>query len=96
METFSCLRLARAAGLAGGTAPCTLNAANEVAVHAFLGGRLRFLDIAAVIEETLDELPGGPVHSFDSLAEADAEARRVAGELVHARTGARNRGLRTA
>jgi 1-deoxy-D-xylulose-5-phosphate reductoisomerase len=88
LETFSCLRLAREAGLAGGTAPCTLNAANEVAVHAFLAGRLRFIDIAAVIEETLDELPASPVHSFDSLVDADREARRRAGELVHARAGA--------
>jgi 1-deoxy-D-xylulose-5-phosphate reductoisomerase len=81
-ETFSCLRLARAAGIAGGTAPCTLNAANEVAVHAFLGGRLRFLDIAGVIEETLTELPGRPVHSFDALAAADGDARRVASGFV--------------
>jgi 1-deoxy-D-xylulose-5-phosphate reductoisomerase len=81
-ETFSCVRLARDAARAGGTAPCTLNAANEVAVHAFLRGRLRFLDIAAVIEETLGTLPPQPVHSFESLGEADAEARRVAGELV--------------
>ncbi len=80
--TFSCLRLAREAAVAGGTAPCTLNAANEVAVHAFLGGRLRFLDIAAVIEETLAGLPASAIHSFDSLAAADAEARRLAGELV--------------
>jgi 1-deoxy-D-xylulose-5-phosphate reductoisomerase len=88
VETFSCLRLARAAGIAGGTAPCTLNAANEVAVHAFLGGRIRFLQIAAVIEETLSRLPQGLVHSFDSLAQADAEARRVASELVQAHTSA--------
>ena len=88
LETFSCLRLAREAGLAGGTAPCTLNAANEVAVHAFLSGRLRFLDIAAVIEEVLVLLPAAPVHSFESLAQADGEARRVAGELVNARTRA--------
>jgi 1-deoxy-D-xylulose-5-phosphate reductoisomerase len=88
LETFSCLRLAREAGLAGGTAPCTLNAANEVAVHAFLSGRLRFLDIAAVIEEVLVRLPAAPVHSFESLAHADGEARRVAGELVQARTRA--------
>ncbi|HET9101855.1 MAG TPA: 1-deoxy-D-xylulose-5-phosphate reductoisomerase [Solirubrobacteraceae bacterium] len=86
-ETFACLRLAREAGRAGGTAPCTLNAANEVAVHAFLGGRLRFLDIAAVIEQTLSELPSGAIHSFDVLAAADGEARRVAGELVSARAG---------
>jgi len=81
-ETFSCARIARDAARAGGTATCTMNAANEVAVHAFLGGRLRFLDIAAVIEETLEQLPSQPVHSFDALGEADAEARRVAGELV--------------
>jgi 1-deoxy-D-xylulose-5-phosphate reductoisomerase len=88
IETFSCLRLAREAGVAGGTAPCTLNAANEVAVHAFLGGRLRFMEIAAVIEETLEELPSATVHSFDSLADADREARQLAGELVHARANA--------
>ncbi len=82
IETFACLRLARAAGVAGGTAPCTLNAANEIAVHAFLGGRLRFLQIAEVIEGTLTRLPERQVHSFDSLARADAEARRLAGELV--------------
>jgi 1-deoxy-D-xylulose-5-phosphate reductoisomerase len=72
------LRAARA----GGTSPCTLNAANEVAVHAFLGGRLRFLDIAVVIEETLARVPAMRLHSFDSLREADAQARRVAAELV--------------
>ncbi len=87
-RTFACLRLAREAALAGGTAPCTLNAANEVAVHAFLGGRLRFLEIAAVIEETLAQLPAKQVHSFESLGEADAEARRLAGELVAARATA--------
>ena len=84
-ETFACPRLAREAALAGGTAPCVLNAANEVAVHAFLAGRLRFLDIAAVIEETLERLPSKQVHSFNSLIDADAEARRVAGDLAAAR-----------
>ena len=88
LETFSCLALAREAGIAGGTTPCTLNAANEVAVHAFLGGRLQFLEIAAVIEETLAQLPSQRVHSFDTLADADADARRVAGELVRARAEA--------
>jgi len=87
-DTFACLRLAREAAQAGGTAPCTLNAANEVAVHAFLKQRLRFLDIARVIEETLAQLPAKQVHSFDSLADADAQARRVAGELVEARAAA--------
>ncbi|HEY1515487.1 MAG TPA: 1-deoxy-D-xylulose-5-phosphate reductoisomerase [Solirubrobacteraceae bacterium] len=87
-ETFSCVRIARDAARAGGTAPCTMNAANEVAVHAFLSGRLRFLDIAAVIEETLEQLPTQPIHSFDALGEADADARRIAGELVAERAPA--------
>jgi 1-deoxy-D-xylulose-5-phosphate reductoisomerase len=87
-ETFACLRLAREAARAGGTAPCVLNAANEVAVPAFLAGRIRFLDIAAVIEETLSRLPARQVHSFDSLAAADAQARSAATELVSARAAA--------
>ncbi|MEA2145990.1 MAG: 1-deoxy-D-xylulose-5-phosphate reductoisomerase [Solirubrobacteraceae bacterium] len=87
-DTFACLRLAREAAEAGGTAPCTLNAANEIAVHAFLAGRLRFLDIAAVIESTLQALPARTIHSFDSLADADADARRVAGDSVAARSAA--------
>ncbi len=87
-QTFACLRLAREAAVVGGTAPCTLNAANEVAVHAFLGGRLRFLEIAEVIEESLETLPSKQVHSFESLGDADAEARRLAGELVAARATA--------
>jgi 1-deoxy-D-xylulose-5-phosphate reductoisomerase len=85
-EAFPCLGLARAAATAGGTAPCVMNAANEVAVHAFLGGRLPFLGIPAVIAETLDELGSSPVHSFDSLYDADREAREVAEEAVLART----------
>ena len=59
-EAFPCLRLAREAAAAGGTAPCVLNAANEVAVHAFLNGRLDFLGIPAVIETALERLPGRP------------------------------------
>jgi 1-deoxy-D-xylulose-5-phosphate reductoisomerase len=81
-DAFPCLRLARDAARAGGTAPCVMNAANEVAVHAFLTGRLDFLGIPAVIEATLDRLPGGPVHAFESLYEADREARAVAAGLV--------------
>jgi 1-deoxy-D-xylulose-5-phosphate reductoisomerase len=83
LETFKCLRLARAAGIAGGTAPCTLNAANEVAVHAFLSGELSFLGIADVVEQTLEDLPARAVHSFDSLMDADLDARRVASGLIH-------------
>jgi 1-deoxy-D-xylulose-5-phosphate reductoisomerase len=82
--TFPCLRIAREAAVAGGTGPCVLNAANEVAVHAFLGGRLGFMGIPAVIERTLQRVGASRVHGFDSLYEADARARTVAGELVEA------------
>ncbi|HEX3691876.1 MAG TPA: 1-deoxy-D-xylulose-5-phosphate reductoisomerase [Solirubrobacteraceae bacterium] len=78
LEAFPCLRLAREAARAGGTAPCVLNAANEVAVHAFLAGRLPFLGIAEVIARTLDELGTEPVRAFESLYEADRGAREVA------------------
>jgi 1-deoxy-D-xylulose-5-phosphate reductoisomerase len=88
LEAFPCLALARAAAEAGGTAPCVLNAANEVAVHAFLAGRLGFTDIAAVIETTLECLPPAPVHAFESLYEADRAARAAAGEAVDARAAA--------
>ena len=76
--TFACLRLAREAALAGGTAPCVLNAANEVAVHAFLRGELSFTGIARVIESTLAELPARPVRHFCDLYEADTQAREIA------------------
>ena len=82
VETFRCLALAREAAIAGGTAPCVLNAANEVAVHAFLNGRLRFLDIPAVIERTLEMCASDPVRSFEDLYEADAEARAASRALV--------------
>ncbi len=72
VATFRCLALARAAGMAGGTAPCVLNAANEVAVGAFLDGRIGFLDIAAVVEEALEQVPPEPV----DLAGAGARRRR--------------------
>jgi 1-deoxy-D-xylulose-5-phosphate reductoisomerase len=84
-EAFPCLRLAREAAIAGGTAPCVLNAANEVAVHAFLEGRLSFLGIPAVIEAALERLPPGPVRAFESLYDADREARAVAAELIAVR-----------
>jgi 1-deoxy-D-xylulose-5-phosphate reductoisomerase len=82
LDTFPCLRLAREAGLAGGTAPCALNAANEVAVHAFLNGRLPFTGIAQVIEGVLDELGSRRVHDFEALYVTDAEAREIAAELI--------------
>jgi 1-deoxy-D-xylulose-5-phosphate reductoisomerase len=78
LDAFPCLRLAREAAEAGGTAPCVLNAANEVAVHAFLAGDLSFTGIPRVIESTLSELPAQPVRHFSDLYAADAQARDVA------------------
>jgi 1-deoxy-D-xylulose-5-phosphate reductoisomerase len=78
-ETFACLRLAREAGAVGGTAPCVLNAADEVAVEAFLAGRIPFTGIPEVIDKCLEAIPGGPVRHFEDLFDVDAAAR------VHAR-----------
>src|SRR5213080_1062569 len=78
LETFPLLALAREAGRRGGTYPCAYNAANEVAVAAFLAGRLPFLGIAEVVEEALAAADGAPARDLDELEEADAAARRVA------------------
>ncbi len=77
-DTFACLRLALEAGEAGGTAPTVLNAADEVAVAAFLDGQIPFTGIAAVIERILEQMPARPVTHFDDLFAADAEARERA------------------
>jgi 1-deoxy-D-xylulose-5-phosphate reductoisomerase len=82
LDAFPALRVAREAAVAGGTAPCVLNAANEVAVHAFLGGRIAFTRIAEVIEATLEKLGASPVREFDTLFEADRRAREVASEAL--------------
>ena len=86
-EAFPCLALARAAGEAGRTAPCVLNAANEVAVGAFLDGRLPFLGIPEVVERTLNAVEATPARDLDDLHAIDEEARRIASahtrELVH-------------
>src|SRR3954447_660750 len=81
-ETFPCLRLAREAASAGGTAPCVLNAANEMAVQAFLDGEIAFTAIAEVIERALDAHETKPVRHFSDLYKADAEARVGARELI--------------
>ncbi|HZO05369.1 MAG TPA: 1-deoxy-D-xylulose-5-phosphate reductoisomerase [Solirubrobacterales bacterium] len=88
LETFACLRLALEAGEAGGTAPCVLNAADEVAVAAFLAGEIPFTGIAAVIERVLGEMPARPVTHFEDLFETDAEARRRSEDHVRGLTPA--------
>jgi 1-deoxy-D-xylulose-5-phosphate reductoisomerase len=82
-DAFPCLRLAREAGKQGGTAPCVLNAANEIAVQAFLDGDLPFLGIAEVIERSLEAIPARPVGHFSDLIRTDSEAREQAAELIH-------------
>jgi 1-deoxy-D-xylulose-5-phosphate reductoisomerase len=81
-RTFPCLRLAREAAAAGGTAPCVLNAANEMAVQAFLDGEIGFTTIAEVIERALEAHEPGPVRHFSDLYRADAEARLEARALI--------------
>ena len=80
-DAFRCLALARAAGEAGGSAPCVLNAANEVAVAAFLAGQLPFLGIAEVVERTLEACDAPPARDVGDLVAVDAEARRLASGL---------------
>lgn len=82
LETFACLRLALEAGAAGGTAPCVLNAADEVAVAAFLAEQIPFRAIPAVIERVLEEMPARAVTHFDDLFAADVEARERSQEQV--------------
>ena len=83
-EAFPCLRLAREAAQAGGTAPCVLNAADEVAVHAFLSGELSFTGISRVVEDTLGALTARPLRHFSDLLGADAKAREHARCAVEA------------
>lgn len=77
-DAFPCLGLARQAGESGGTAPCVLNAANEVAVAAFLDGRLPFLGIAEVVESALETVDADSARDLDDLVQADAAARSAA------------------
>jgi 1-deoxy-D-xylulose-5-phosphate reductoisomerase len=74
-ETFRCLALARAAGVAGGLAPCALNAADEEAVEAFLAGRCRFSDIPALVGRALETCSAEPLTGLEQVYEADAAAR---------------------
>jgi 1-deoxy-D-xylulose-5-phosphate reductoisomerase len=82
LDAFPCLALARAAGEAGDTAPCVLNAANEVAVAAFLDGELPFLGIPEVVERTLAQIECPPARDLADLMEMDARGRRTASALT--------------
>lgn len=82
MDRFPCLALAYSAAREGGTVPAVLNAANEVAVEAFLSGRIGFTSIARVIEAVVDRHKKGPVHSLEDVLGADQWAREKAEEIV--------------
>ena len=85
LQRFPCLRLAQEAWRAGGTASTVLNAANEVAVHAFLDSRINFTAIAEVIESTLAEVTLREADSFEVILAEDALARTCANELIAAK-----------
>jgi len=82
LECFPLLRLAREAGGRGGTYPCAFNAANEVAVAAFLDGRIGFVEIAPLVEDALAQVDGAPARDVTELVQADEEARRLAGRRL--------------
>lgn len=81
-QRFPCLRLARQAAEAGGSAPAMLNAANEVAVSAFLERRIRYLEIASIIDEVLNREPVVAVNELDAVFAADAQARMLADQWL--------------
>jgi 1-deoxy-D-xylulose-5-phosphate reductoisomerase len=87
-DKFPSLGLARAAAQAGGTAPALLNAANEVAVQAFLDRRLNFVGIATVIDKVLQRLAPTPVNELGDVLDADAASRRMAASLIEPAHGA--------
>lgn len=78
LDRFPALRLAREALRAGGSAPITLNAANEIAVHQFLTGQLGFLEISETVEKTLEATPVSSIHTLEDVMQADEEARQKA------------------
>jgi len=82
LDRFPCLRLAFAAVKTGGTATAVLNAANEVAVEAFLQGQIRFTDIPVVVESALDGVPPSPAEALDSILRADQQARIFAASVI--------------
>jgi 1-deoxy-D-xylulose-5-phosphate reductoisomerase len=85
MANLPCLRLAREAADTGNSAPAVLNAANEIAVDAFLQGKIRFTDIAKVVEDTLSVMPESTVNDLENVLNIDNEARRIAGASLESR-----------
>lgn len=84
-QRFPCLHMARQAAQNGGTAPAMLNAANEMAVDAFLKGRIRFTEIASIIEDVLNREAAVAVHCLGDVLDADAQARKLASRWLESR-----------
>ena len=82
LDTFRCLTLALEAGRAGGTLPCVMNAANEVAVAAFLADACRLTDIDATVEQVMEQVGSEPVESLEQLEEIDARSRALASDIL--------------
>jgi 1-deoxy-D-xylulose-5-phosphate reductoisomerase len=93
LDRFPCLRLARECALAGGTAPAILNAANEVAVNAFLERRIAFTDIPRLIAHTLDEVPAGPDQTLAQVLAHDEQSRQVTMELIAVGAARKSQGV---
>ena len=75
METFTCLKTAIAAITVGGTAPCIVNGANEVAVAAFLAGKIPFLEIGALARQAMQSIPAVKIETYEDVMKADTKAR---------------------
>ena len=88
-KLFPALRVAREALIRGGRCPTVLNAANETAVHAFLDGRIGFLDIVETVERTLEAIPEGELESLDDVYNFDTTAREIATGLSGLRNSVR-------
>ena len=86
LAAFPCLGLAREAGMAGGSAPAWANAANEVAVAAFLDGRIEWSGIAAVLKSAMSEHDGTEMDSAEAVVEVDRRGRELAGRIVESST----------
>lgn len=81
-DTFRCLALAKEAGRAGGTLPCAMNAANEIANAAFRSGACGFLDIQDIVESVMEQTKVEPVASLEQLADVDRHARELAKDVL--------------
>lgn len=85
-ETFKCLHLAFEAGKAGGTMPCVMNAANEVAVAKFLNDEIKFLQIPEIVERTMNKFNPDKVESLEQLSENDTQSRKIAKTCISHQT----------